>query len=55
MKIKVTTDKEYLTRVWGADWAEKHAGKVYEATIDNSDWAIIEGTKFPKDAYTEVK
>jgi len=54
-RIKVTEDIEYLSRVWTKEWAEQHTGQVYDAVIPEGDsWAHIEGTKFPKDAYTII-
>ena len=44
--IKVTSDKEALTRVWDATYAEQHAGKTYRAVL-NDGWAECSTVKFP--------
>jgi hypothetical protein len=52
MKITITTDIALLTNIWSSEWAEQHAGKTYEATLDKSGWAEVDGAKFPPEAYS---
>jgi hypothetical protein len=53
MKIKITDDKKALTLVWDGDYADKHAGKVYGATIDSDGWAHSDEAqaKFPPHSF----
>jgi hypothetical protein len=53
--IRVTEDREALRRVWGAAYAQEHAGKVYRATIEADGWATVDGgvnAKFPPNVFT---
>lgn len=51
--IKVTENRELLARIWTKEWADAHAGKVYDAELDPKNWAVVlsQGTKFPPSAY----
>ena len=52
IQITITTDIALLTKIWSSEWAEQHAGKTYDATLDKSGWAEIDGAKFPPEAYS---
>ena len=67
-KIKITSDKKILQRIWSDEFADDHAGQTYEAeeicetteTFKPEGWAIVDktnsrdghGAKFPPNAYT---
>ncbi|AMJ98565.1 hypothetical protein AVL55_10515 [Alteromonas macleodii] len=54
--IEVTENKTLLCNIWGSDYADKHAGKRYEAEIVNG-WAVSDraNAKFPPEAFTAIK
>lgn len=57
MKIKITEDRDVLRRVWDEEYADKHLGKVYEATMSEyyEGYAVIEGAKFPPHVYEIIE